>query len=932
MENYVSEAQIPVEKCLNDVAGCDLYIGLFAWRYGQVQENSGRSITELEYRTAVDRRIPVLIFLLHEEVPWLPKHVDSGDGIKKLRQELESKHLVSHFKSPHHLAALVTAAVALHAEIRAGGNARTMAVQPGSPATGPVVVGLRPADGGDSFKGRERELRQLREWLESPAVRLICVTGRGGMGKTALVSQLCMELEEEGGRDSLRASGGFRADAIVHVSCREKGQPSVEQLLQSFSLAIDSAGGQQLRECLQDPSRTLQQKIQELLSQLQTGCYLLVLDELEHTLASDGSVALPGLREFLELALTTRHGIRVLASSRERLAINPAGMRAVRTLLLDHGLPETDGAAFLRDLDPVGELGLREASVDLLQEASRVCYGIPRALESIVGILANEPTLSLDQFLSDKALFQGKVLENLIAEHYRLITPRERTVLEALAVLNRPASETAIRYLLLPEGEADVRSCLHSLVQDSSVKHSRKLGTFELHPLDQQFLYESLPLHVEGGMSRQLLHRRAASYFESIPVSETSTEISDIESQLEARRHFFLAGEYEKAGDIAAARARSLIRCGHYTLAENILDDTASTAHGYALAAAYLGKASIAALRNQWSQALQCNRRAVETLEQLPEEREQTLLGVAVVNTAYAHCRLTQFEAVERVCQQGLRIATHLRNPWLEGKCLSIMALAALLQGEYDRVLELGQKSLALHRSIPLKEAGTTPAHTLDILGIAHLAREDPNSAMRVFQESLEMRESLKTHLGLGHSYHNLGLASLALGNADEALRYLQISLDVRQRIRHEEGIAETLCSTAEAYQCLHREDQATAFFERAREVLDRQAEGMDVVRTRYFMGYGSLLFQQGKQPEAQRSLEEAFRLADISRLGPEQAKCAYLLAACYAQQDDAALARSWNEKALALAQAFSSSLVKPCEDLLGQLQLSKAATRNVQN
>ena len=71
------------------------------------------------------------------------------------------------------------------------------------------------------------------------------------------------------------------------------------------------------------------------------------------------------------------------------------------------------------------------------------------------------------------------------------------------------------------------------------------------------------------------------------------------------------------------------------------------------------------------------------------------------------------------------------------------MALAALLQGEYDRVLELGQKSLALHRSIPLKEAGTTPAHTLDILGIAHLAREDPNSAMRVFQESLEMRESL---------------------------------------------------------------------------------------------------------------------------------------------------------------------------------------------
>jgi Domain of unknown function (DUF4062) len=36
MEDYVATDQRPVVKCLADVAGCDLYPGLFAWRYGYV--------------------------------------------------------------------------------------------------------------------------------------------------------------------------------------------------------------------------------------------------------------------------------------------------------------------------------------------------------------------------------------------------------------------------------------------------------------------------------------------------------------------------------------------------------------------------------------------------------------------------------------------------------------------------------------------------------------------------------------------------------------------------------------------------------------------------------------------------------------------------------------------------------------------------------
>src|SRR3954447_17726852 len=50
MEYYVAEDKRPLDKCLQDVADCDLYIGIFAWRYGFVPETDNPeklSVTEL---------------------------------------------------------------------------------------------------------------------------------------------------------------------------------------------------------------------------------------------------------------------------------------------------------------------------------------------------------------------------------------------------------------------------------------------------------------------------------------------------------------------------------------------------------------------------------------------------------------------------------------------------------------------------------------------------------------------------------------------------------------------------------------------------------------------------------------------------------------------------------------------------------------------
>jgi len=116
MEYYVAEDQRPVDKCLADVAACDLYIGIFAWRYGWIPKKNNRkklSITEMEYRQAEKTAKPCLIFLLDGKAPWPPDFIDDDKTqIKRLRNELSEKHSTGpDFKSVDELGRLVAEAI-----------------------------------------------------------------------------------------------------------------------------------------------------------------------------------------------------------------------------------------------------------------------------------------------------------------------------------------------------------------------------------------------------------------------------------------------------------------------------------------------------------------------------------------------------------------------------------------------------------------------------------------------------------------------------------------------------------------------------------------------------------------------------------------------------------------------------------------------------
>lgn len=121
MEDYVATDAYPLHKCLADVAASDVYVGLVGWRYGYVpdRDNPARqSITELEYRQAGESGLPRLLFLADKNAPWPDEFRDANTGegengqrIAAFSAELEQAKLVSYFRTPDHLAGLVSVAV-----------------------------------------------------------------------------------------------------------------------------------------------------------------------------------------------------------------------------------------------------------------------------------------------------------------------------------------------------------------------------------------------------------------------------------------------------------------------------------------------------------------------------------------------------------------------------------------------------------------------------------------------------------------------------------------------------------------------------------------------------------------------------------------------------------------------------------------------------
>jgi WD40 repeat protein len=189
MEGYTAADLPPLELCLRDVARSDVYVGMYAWRYGYIppagQGNpQQRSITELEYRQAERSRLRKLLFLAHPDTKahWPDAFSDEKTGesergtlLTAFRTELGTDKAVSFFRTPDDLATLVLAAI-----MRTGGGGRAFTFPPQPKGFVPrpaLTAALVEAVAGNATVG--------------VSGGHTVVAGPGGFGKTTLVLDTC---------------------------------------------------------------------------------------------------------------------------------------------------------------------------------------------------------------------------------------------------------------------------------------------------------------------------------------------------------------------------------------------------------------------------------------------------------------------------------------------------------------------------------------------------------------------------------------------------------------------------------------------------------------------------------------------------------------------------------------------------------------------
>lgn len=112
MEFFGALPESPREECLRLVRASEVFVGIVGMRYGSVEPQSGKSLSQLEYEEAIALRLPCLMYVIDEHRhPVLPRHIEFGEGATKLsafKAILRKSHVVSTFTSPSDLAAKVT--------------------------------------------------------------------------------------------------------------------------------------------------------------------------------------------------------------------------------------------------------------------------------------------------------------------------------------------------------------------------------------------------------------------------------------------------------------------------------------------------------------------------------------------------------------------------------------------------------------------------------------------------------------------------------------------------------------------------------------------------------------------------------------------------------------------------------------------------------
>lgn len=114
MEAFGARPEDATQACLAEIDSSELFVGIYAYRYGYVPPDASVSITEAEFDHAFKNRRPTFCFFVDEGYSWPKQSIEEEPGLSRLKAfktRVQQLVVADSFTSPDVLATRVTSSI-----------------------------------------------------------------------------------------------------------------------------------------------------------------------------------------------------------------------------------------------------------------------------------------------------------------------------------------------------------------------------------------------------------------------------------------------------------------------------------------------------------------------------------------------------------------------------------------------------------------------------------------------------------------------------------------------------------------------------------------------------------------------------------------------------------------------------------------------------
>ena len=645
------------------------------------------------------------------------------------------------------------------------------------------------------FVGRETEIAAVKELLLRDDVRLVTVTGPGGIGKTRFALEVASKLVEY-------LPGGIHFVALSGLS--DAGQVA-SLIVQALNLR--EAGGQ-------SPLEILQRHFQDALR----APMLLLLDNFEHLLEAAPTVAeILAMGPHLKVLVTSRSALHVYGE--REFPIPPLALPDKRTTLNLEDLAQSPAVALFvqRAVAAKPDFELNRENASAIAEICARLDGLPLAIElAAARVKVLSPSAMRARLASRLQLLTGgardlpqrqQTLRAAMDWSHELLSAAEQKLFRRLSVFVGGCTLEGAEAVCDAKADLglDLLDGMSSIVDKSLLKQvDQPNGESRYVMLETLREYALEKLQASG---EEALAKRTRAAYCLVLAEEGAAAHSGAEAEWLARfaleHDNFRAslewllenGEAEWGLRLGAAmfrfwEVREYLAEGRMWL-DKLLKLPRSVAANKTRARALFAAGVLADRQGDYAAAKNLLGESLEIARQLGDKQGAAVALNALAVTARESGDIS---GARSLFEQSLAEWRLLGDQTTIARGLSNLANIAKLEGDYDQALELYAECVAVFRNLG---DDTGLAWTLNYQGDVARDQGELYVARALNEQSLEIFRKLENRWGIASALADLGGLAMEERDYPAMLALYRESLEIFQELDHKRGIARLLESFA---------------------------------------------------------------------------------------------------------------------------------------